>query len=452
MATTMPQKLLWLQGLRLSTKLTIAYTVIVMLVAGILAWVLYVQLREAQRVIAQEHVQDMVNLAVTQIDADFHTLIVVPDDMTSSFYRIIQSELQNIQAASISVTRIRTLRERSDGTIVVVVDQPRKTEAAAPIGQPIDIRPPLLAAGLGIIDHTMVEKDPITLPSGAVRLYGYAPIMDPSGRQDGVLMIELDAAPLRAGESQARATALMTFFLTLPLVLLVGIWLVRRLTAPVGDLLLGTERITQGDLAHRVRVQSRDELGILAATFNTMAESLQARIMAEQQARQDLDRAHQHLQAYSHSLEQALQEQTRLSDTIRRMSLPVLPIADQIIVLPLIGTIDEQRADDLFTGLLQGIAQHRARVALLDLTGVALVDDTVARVLSQAITAARLLGAIPLLVGIRPNLAQAFVQIGADLSHITTSATLQSGLLHALALTGRRLVMKGSRHAAEGET
>lgn len=244
----------------------------------------------------------------------------------------------------------------------------------------------------------------------------------------------------------------MTFFLTLPLVLLVGIWLVRRLTAPVGDLLLGTERITQGDLAHRVQVQSRDELGILAATFNTMAESLQARIMAEQQARQDLDRAHQHLQAYSHSLEQALQEQTRLSDTIRRMSLPVLPIADQIIVLPLIGTIDEQRADDLFTGLLQGIAQHRARVALLDLTGVALVDDTVARVLSQAITAARLLGAIPLLVGIRPNLAQAFVQIGADLSHITTSATLQSGLLHALALTGRRLVMKGSRHAAEGET
>lgn len=157
--------------------------------------------------IAQEHVQDMVNLAVTQIDADFHTLIVVPDDMTSSFYRIIQSELQNIQEASISVTRIRTLRERSDGTIVVVVDQPRKTEAAAPIGQPIDIRPPLLAGGLGTIDHTMVEKDPITLPSGAVRFYGYAPIMDPSGRQDGVLMIELDAAPLRAGESQARATA-----------------------------------------------------------------------------------------------------------------------------------------------------------------------------------------------------------------------------------------------------
>lgn len=431
-----------LRSMSLSSKLTIAYTVMVMLVAGMLTVTLYLQLREAQRRVARERLRDMVSLAVTQIDGDFHTLIVAPEDATSSFYRIIQSELRTIQTTSTAITRITTLREQEDGRVVVVVDQALAPAAAAPIGQAFEAPSPVLAAGLATITTATVDADVVMLASGAERFFGYAPIVDQSGRQDGVLAIELDASPLIASETQARNTALGAFLLTLPLVLLAGIVLVGRATAAVGQLLQGAERITQGQLDHRVPVQGSDELGMLAAAFNTMTDALQERIETEHHARQELSQTHQQLLDYNHALEQAMQEQQRLGETVRQMSLPVIPIAHQIILLPLIGTIDSQRAHELSEALLHGIEHHRAHVVLLDLTGVALVDAMVAQVLAQAIVATRLLGARPLLVGIRPELAQAFVQIGANLYDVPTSATLQSGLLHALGLTGRRLVAK----------
>lgn len=433
-----------LPGLSLSAKLITAYTVIVILVAGILSGILYVQLCDAQQALTRERLQDTVSLTITRVDGDFHSLLVAPEDMSSSYYRIIQSELQSIQKASTAITRITTLRARADKRLVVVVDLPLAAESAAPIGQPVEVIPPLLAAGLDTITHPVVEAIPITLPSGAKRFYGYAPIMDQSGRQDGVLAIELDVSPLLASETHARNMSLLTFLLILPFVLFAGIWLMRKATAPIGELLRGAERITQGQLDYRVPVQSDDELGALATAFNTMTTSLQVRIAAEHQARQALDSSHQQLQDYNQSLEQAMQEQQRLSDTVRRMSLPVIPIADQIIVLPLIGTIDIQRAHDLFTTLLTGIEQHRARVVLFDLTGVTLVDDIVAQVLLDAMRASRLLGTTTLLVGIRPEIAQTFVHIGADMNYTTVSATLQSGLLQALALTGRRLVAQAA--------
>lgn len=426
----------WLSGMSLSAKLTATYTMIVMLVAGVLSVTLYVQLRESQRGVARERVQDIVNLAIRQIDGDFHTLIVSPKDAESAYYRIIQTELQNIQATSTAITRITTLREQGDGDIMVVVDHLPTGETATSIGQPAEVTPPVLESGLGTIAQTVVEEAPITLPSGTVRFYGYAPIVDQSGRQDGVLAIELDASPLLASEIQARNTALLAFFLTLPLVLLAGIWMVRKATAPVGELLRGAERITHGQLDYRVPVHNGDELGMLAATFNTMTDSLQARIAAEQQTQQELTYSHQQLQEYNASLEQAMHEQQRLSETVRQLSLPVLPIADHVIVLPLIGTIDSRRAHELSEVLLKGVEQHRAQVVLIDLTGVPAVDTLVAQILVRAMTAIRLLGARTLLVGIRPELAQALIQIGADLSDITTAATLQSGLLRALSLTG----------------
>lgn len=426
----------------LNTKLTITYTVIIVVVASVLSIILFYQLRDAQRAVTRERLLELVSLSVTQIDGDYHTLIVAPKDGDSSFYRIIQTELRNIQETSTAISRITTLRQQDDGQIVVVVDQPLGAAAGLPIGHASAVNTPLLAGGLVSISEPVVEAQPVTLPAGGVRFYGYAPITDQYGRQDGVLAIELDGAPLLASEAQARNSALLALGFCLPLVLLGGSWLVRATTAPVGELLHGAERIIRGEVSHRVRVHSSDELGRLAATFNTMTDTLQGRISAELQARQKLDQSHQQLQAYSRSLEQAIEQQRQLSETVRRMSLPVLPIADQIIVLPLIGTIDDERARDLAAAILAGIGTYRASVILLDLTGVPLVDDVVAQVLVQAINAARLLGARTLLVGISPELAQTFVHIGADLHHTMVSATLQSGLLQALALTERRLVAK----------
>jgi len=129
--------------------------------------------------------------------------------------------------------------------------------------------------------------------------------------------------------------------------------------------------------------------------------------------------------------QQLLKTQERLLDTIRRMSTPVVPVMAGVIVLPLVGSIDSQRAGEVVEALLAGIEAHRARVALVDITGVPVVDTAVAQLILQAATAARLLGTQVVLVGIRPEVAQTVVGLGIDLSELVTRADLQSGVEYA---------------------
>lgn len=436
------------RGLSLNTKLTATYTIIIVLVAGALALTLYWELRQAQRQAIRGHLLDVVNFASAQIDGDFHSLIVSPEDATSSYYHIIHGELQKIQSMSNAIQRLYTLRQLNDGSIVMVADSATLSDTQTTIGQKAERMTPLLEAGLTTVHQPVVEEEIVIDPSGGVLFYGYGPIVDQSGRQDGVLAIEFDASAVIESETHARNTALSAFLVILPLVLLVGFWLGRRFIAPIKELSRGAESIAQGQLDQRVPVHTNDELGVLAETFNTMADSLQSRIVAEHQALQALQLSHEKLQAYSHSLEQSMREQQRLSDTVREMSLPIIPIAERIIVMPLVGVIDGTRARELAETLLHGIETHRARIALIDLTGVPLVDTHVAQTLIGAINAVRLLGARTLLVGIRPELAAAFIQVDTDLNDIETSATLQSGLLRAMQLMGWQVTEGSARRSS----
>ena len=131
-------------------------------------------------------------------------------------------------------------------------------------------------------------------------------------------------------------------------------------------------------------------------------------------------------------LKEALHSRDLLSRTVRDLSSPVLPVHDGVLVMPLIGVIDSERAAILMQSLLHAIEQHRARIVLIDVTGVPLVDTQVAAVLLQAAAATILLGAQPMLVGIRPEVAQAIVGLGVDLSILITHADLQSGITYAL--------------------
>jgi rsbT co-antagonist protein RsbR len=101
------------------------------------------------------------------------------------------------------------------------------------------------------------------------------------------------------------------------------------------------------------------------------------------------------------------------------------------MVMPLIGTIDTRRARQVVEALLDGIAQTRAQVAILDITGVPLVDSQVADVLVRSAQAVKLLGAQVVLTGIRPEVAQTLVGLGVDMRGIVTRSTLQSGIAFA---------------------
>lgn len=118
--------------------------------------------------------------------------------------------------------------------------------------------------------------------------------------------------------------------------------------------------------------------------------------------------------------------------TLRELSTPLIPLARGVLVMPLIGAIDSQRAQQVIEELLHGASQHKARVVIVDITGVAVVDTQVANALLRAAQAVKLLGADVVLTGIRPEIAQTLVGLGVDLSVITTRSSLESGIAQVL--------------------
>jgi anti-anti-sigma factor len=116
---------------------------------------------------------------------------------------------------------------------------------------------------------------------------------------------------------------------------------------------------------------------------------------------------------------------------IRELSTPIIPVSDAILVVPLIGTIDNRRATQITSAVLEAVGQQNTQVLVIDITGVAVVDTNVINHLLQMARAARLLGTKVLLVGVGPEVAQTIVHLGVDLSSIVTRSTLQAGLVYA---------------------
>jgi anti-anti-sigma regulatory factor len=114
--------------------------------------------------------------------------------------------------------------------------------------------------------------------------------------------------------------------------------------------------------------------------------------------------------------------------TLQELSTPLMPIADGMLVLPLVGALDTRRAQHVLETLLEGVASWQAETVLVDITGVQIVDTQVANALIQATRAVRLLGARVVLTGIQPQIAQTLVYLGIDLSGIATYSTLQTGI------------------------
>ncbi|NJO08150.1 MAG: PAS domain-containing protein [Chloroflexaceae bacterium] len=117
---------------------------------------------------------------------------------------------------------------------------------------------------------------------------------------------------------------------------------------------------------------------------------------------------------------------------LRELSTPLLPVAQGVLIMPLIGTIDDERASEIMEVLLDGVASHRAHTVILDITGVQVVDTQVANSFIQAARAVQLLGAQVMLTGIQPQIAQTLVHLGVDLGMLTTRATLQDGVAAVL--------------------
>ncbi|TKC95840.1 PAS domain S-box protein [Polyangium fumosum] len=117
---------------------------------------------------------------------------------------------------------------------------------------------------------------------------------------------------------------------------------------------------------------------------------------------------------------------------LRELSTPLIPVAEHVLVMPLVGTIDNVRAQAVLEVLLDGVMRHNARMTILDVTGVEVVDMEVMNALVQAARAVNLLGAQAILTGIQPRIAKTLVDLQADLSTIMTLSTVREGISYAL--------------------
>jgi len=194
-------------------------------------------------------------------------------------------------------------------------------------------------------------------------------------------------------------------------------------------------------------VETHEVVGIVLLLRDVLARSLFATY------HEDFNKLNRILDAYEPAANRIaatvavgfVQERERIireqQEAIRELSTPVLQVRERLLILPIIGVIDPQRARQLTEQLLRGIRTNRAKGVVLDITGVPYIDSPVANHLVQTVEAARLLGATVIVTGLSPEIAQTLVNIGVDLGKMNTVGDLQGGIEEAERLLGYKVVL-----------
>lgn len=253
--------------------------------------------------------------------------------------------------------------------------------------------------------------------------------------QAGLLAEMVDKEALTGANNAKFFSGLLSFFFCL-VALFLGLWVASRISSPIVELTRTAAAITQGDLHRRAHLKTSNELGELSTAFNIMTDRLQQNVVhLEERIRERtaaLEEALGKRDETLRELQESFRTQDELQRTIRKLSSPVLPVLRGLVVMPLIGVIDSERASVLVGELLGEIQKHQAKMVIIDVTGVPIIDTETARVLLSAASTARLLGTETLLVGIRPEIAQVIVSIGIDFAGLRTYADLESGIAYVL--------------------
>jgi rsbT co-antagonist protein RsbR len=202
-------------------------------------------------------------------------------------------------------------------------------------------------------------------------------------------------------------------------------------------------------------VQTNDVVGIVLLLRDVLARSLFKKYQT------DFELLNQVLDAYEPAANRIantvavsfVQERERVirqqQEAIRELSTPVLQVRERLLILPIIGVIDSQRAKQLTEQLLRGIRKNRAKVVVVDITGVPTIDSTVANHLVQTVEASRLMGASVIITGLSSEIAQTLVTIGVDVSKMTAIGDLQGGIEEAERLLGYKVILVGDSAVPE---
>jgi rsbT co-antagonist protein RsbR len=216
----------------------------------------------------------------------------------------------------------------------------------------------------------------------------------------------------------------------------------------------------QGEHYAKMGISFHAWLDLIRMYKDVMSPIIRADLKDDAKMRSAVDGMHELLylaiegigEAYLGAKEHVIRGQ---EEAIRELSTPVLKVRDRLLIIPVIGIMDTQRARQVTESMLHAIRDHRARTVVMDITGVPMVDSKVANHLIQSVEAARLMGATVIITGLSPEIAQTLVALGADLPDVKTYGDLQGGIEEAERIMGLEVKAMARRLApaasADGE-
>jgi CHASE3 domain sensor protein/anti-anti-sigma regulatory factor len=413
------------QHLRIRTKILIGATLVLLIVVSMSGLVYHGILVSQTRDQAVAHTMEIISaiddvqLQITNMEAGYRGFLIVGDDTFLGPYTT------GYQSYSRTYARLREL----------VGDDPR------PFDQLIQIDRAVQRWHNGVLESGIQIRRLINGTNNAALTAftntdstGRHAFEDLRARVAALRAVEAEHSAAQRQEAEVAALNLQTTLWIgsgLAIVASLGLLglLATRLARRVGVVTQAAVHMADGERTARCNLPpARDEVGQLAAAFNTMAAiieqhttDLQTQYVVADAARREAESAHA-------QVADQLAVITAQQAVIRDMSVPVLPLSPTTLVMPLVGALDSARLGLLHTQALQALEQTAARQLLLDITGVPVVDTQVAQGLLQLVQMARLMGADVDIVGVRPEVAQTIVSLGLNLSEIRTHSSLQQGI------------------------
>jgi len=183
--------------------------------------------------------------------------------------------------------------------------------------------------------------------------------------------------------------------------------------------------VASGDMDARIESETEDSLSGIEAAIDLLIDDLTDELKKREKMQKEVEDKLSKIQEQQKTI---FQQQADLLE----LSSPVSKVWDNVLILPVIGTLDSQRTQVMMENLLEKIVETGCIIAILDITGVPTVDTQVANHLLKTVTSARLLGAECIISGISPAIAQTIVHLGIDLSSVRTKATLQDAMIFAM--------------------
>ncbi len=262
----------------LRSKLVASFVSVVIVIA-IMGFAVYTDFRNQIRQDIRQRLLNVVSIMALQQDGDLHASITGPESMSSNAYKQMMAQDIAILKTMPDLTYIYTMRMNEQGQIYFIIDARQGEDEAVDVGTVYQEPSAFLSENFATLDHPVVEDEFYTDEWGTF-LSAYAPIYREDGTREGIIGVDISADKVIERERTALYRVLGVTLAAMSLAAGLGLYLGTVFTRPITNLSSVAQRIAKGDLSARAAVESRDEIGVLAATFNNMASQLRNMIEA----------------------------------------------------------------------------------------------------------------------------------------------------------------------------